>query len=111
MLRFGFAALCLVVGALPSDADAQTRCDPTPTRSCPPPPPVRSVTPPPSGTTTGTSGTTTKTPKEVDFSDLSKPERQVKPNPINEGLPDMRLDSDTSMGFGHGGVFGVERKF
>ena len=39
-----------------------------------------------------------------------RPREKTKLDPV-PALPDIKLDKDTSMGFGHGGIIGLERKF
>ena len=53
-----------------------------------------------------TNAATTNVPNEA-----QKPREsatRLDPQPL---LPDIKVDKDTSMGFGHGGIIGLERKF
>jgi hypothetical protein len=87
--RPGCCAVAFMVAAmLLPEAQAQTRCEPTIANPCKLP--ANAATNPPG-----------EAPKP-------RPATKLKPQPL---LPDIRVDKDTSMGLGHGGVIGLERKF
>jgi hypothetical protein len=68
---------------------AQTRCEPTLAQPCTP-----------KATTDAANSNQVQKPGES--------KTKLDPQPL---LPDIKVDKDTSMGFGHGGVIGLERKF
>ena len=86
--------------ALFDSAPAQTRCEPTISKPCNQ---STATKPSPTNTTTNTLSNTLREP-------VAPPREKTKLDPV-PALPDIKLDKDTSMGFGHGGIIGLERKF
>lgn len=87
-------------------ASAQTRCEPTISKPCYP---VPAGSPQP-----GAKPTTTMAPNTLSNAlrePVPPPRAKTKLDPVPV-LPEIKIDKDTSMGFGQGGgVFGLERKF
>jgi hypothetical protein len=83
-LAFSFVAATVFVSL---EAVAQTRCEPTISNPCKPPPNAAANP----------------------LNEAPKPRTRLDPQPA---IPDIKVDKDTSMGFGQGGgIFGLERKF
>jgi hypothetical protein len=83
------AALAIVAVALSSPrALAQVRCEPTIAQPCKPP--------------AGPAAAPGKSTEKA---------REPARLPETPPLPEIKIDNDTSAGFGKGGVFGLERKF
>lgn len=93
--------------ALFDSAPAQTRCEPTISKPCNQLPAANqpaAIKPSPANTTTNTLSNTLREP-------VAPPRAKTKLDPVPV-LPEIKIDKDTSMGFGQGGgVFGLERKF
>ena len=91
--------------ALLDYASAQTRCEPTISKPCNP---TSANNPPPAAKPSSTMApnTLSNTLREP----VAPPREKTKLDPVPV-LPDIKLDKDTSMGFGHGGIIGLERKF
>ncbi len=89
-LRDSLVAFAIIgVSAFQPTAQAQTRCEPTLSNPCKPPAEARPST----------------------LNEALKPREgtRLTPQPL---FPDIKVDKDTSMGFGHnGGIIGLERKF
>lgn len=102
------AALAVVTAtvSLFDFALAQTPCEPTISKPCNQLPANNLPSPgkpPQAKTTTNTLSNTLREP-------VAPPREKTKLDPVPV-LPDIKLDKDTSMGFGHGGIIGLERKF
>jgi len=83
-----FVAVVGVTPMMQPSGLAQTRCEPTLAQPCKPP----GTLPPPT------------------FNEPQKPRTgttKLDPQPL---LPDIKVDNDTSMGLGHGGIIGLEKK-
>lgn len=96
-----FGVTVAFVGAAPG----QTRCEPTISKPCNQPPAASQPTAnkPATNTTSNTLSNALREP-------VAPPREKTKLDPVPV-LPDIKLDKDTSMGFGHGGIIGLERKF
>ena len=92
--------------AVLDSASAQIRCEPTISKPCNP---ASTNSPQPGArpTTTMAPNTLSNTLREP----AAPPREKTKLDPVPV-LPEIKIDKDTSMGFGQGGgVFGLERKF
>jgi hypothetical protein len=82
----GMMAAALMIAA---ESKAQTRCEPTISNPCKPQPNAGANT----------------------LNEAPKPRPATRLDPV-PAIPDIKVDKDTSMGFGQGGgIFGLERKF
>lgn len=89
MSTLAIIVLAIVTLVLPSPrSQAQVRCEPTIANPCKPPP----------------------NPAAAPSRNSEKP-REPARLPETPPLPEIKIDNETSAGFGKGGVFGVERKF
>jgi len=89
MRGWGVMAVVTATAMYLPDCVAQTRCEPTLAQPCKPPTNAGPTVP----------------------NEAQKPREgatRLEPQPL---LPDIKVDKDTSMGLGHGGVIGLERKF
>jgi hypothetical protein len=89
MTRFLFVLVLLAYPAVVGDALAQTRCQPTASRPCPPAPDRNA-----------------NTPQPYQLPELGK----LKDIPDRPAPPIMSLPDGATIGFGNGGI-GLERKF
>jgi hypothetical protein len=89
MTRLLFVLVLLVCPALAGDAPAQTRCQPTASRPCPPAPDRNA-----------------NAPQPYQLPELGK----LKEIPDRPPPPIMSLPDGATIGFGNGGI-GLERKF
>jgi hypothetical protein len=88
MLRIGLILGAVVLLAPLDNASAQTRCEPTLANPCKPQP---STTAPNAAAT---------------------PPQRREPMRLNESpFQDIQVDRNTSIGLGHGGIIGLERKY
>ena len=86
MIAAGMMTAALLLAA---ESKAQTRCEPTISNPCKPQP-------------NAGNSTLNEPPKP-------RPATRLDPVPV---IPEIKVDKDTSMGFGQGGgIFGLERKF
>ena len=106
VLKVAALAAVTVTFSLFDSATAQTRCEPTMTQPCNQTPAKQQLPASkalPATTSTNTLSNTLREP-------VAPPREKTKLDPVPV-LPDIKLDKDTSMGFGHGGIIGLERKF
>jgi hypothetical protein len=104
LLKIATVTTFTAISALYSAAPAQTRCEPTISKPCNSPSATSQPTAnKPASTTTNTLSNTLREP-------VAPPREKTKLDPV-PAIPDIKLDKDTSMGFGHGGIIGLERKF